>query len=322
MISSAMTQNISAKEAIVGRRLPPLNAVRAFEAAARHGSFVKAAEELHVTAGAVSQQVKALEAWLGQPLFRRLHRGVALNDAGTDYLAKVGGILDALGAASEELVRRSDAPILRVTALPALAERWLMPRLGRFQARHPDVQIALTADDRPVDLARDPVDLWLCYGRGEHPGQKAERLFGEVLFPVCAPGLLDRGPALKAPGDLARHTLLHDAHWRDDWRLWLAAAGVVNLDPNHGPSFTLYAMVIQAALDGLGVALAHEALVADDLAAGSLVAPFDLRLPATRAYYLVSSPKATKRPDVMAFRAWLRHEAAGHHTSQKNRNSA
>jgi LysR family glycine cleavage system transcriptional activator len=293
----------------VARRLPPLNAVRAFEAAARHGSFVKAAEELHVTAGAISQQVKALEAWLGRPLFRRLQRGVALNEAGTAYLEKVGGVLDDLAAASQEIAQRTQ--ILRITALPALAERWLMPRLGRFQALHPQVEIALTADDRPVDLARDPVDLWLCYGSGEHPGCQVESLFAESIFPVCAPALLDRGPALIEPRDLARHTLLHDAHWRDDWRRWLAAAGVTGLDPIRGPSFTLYAMVIQAALDGLGVALAHEALVADDLAAGRLVAPFALRLPAGQAYYLVSSPKAAKRPDVTAFRAWMRQEAAG-----------
>jgi LysR family glycine cleavage system transcriptional activator len=184
-----------------------------------------------------------------------------------------------------------------------------MPRLGRFQALHPQVEIALSADDRPVDLARDPVDLWLCYGRGEHPGCQVERLFGETLFPVCAPALLDRGPALANPGDLARHTLLRDAHWRDDWRHWLAAAGVRDLDPTRGPSFTLYAMVIQAALDGLGVALAHEALIADDLASGRLVAPFELRHPAAQAYYLVSSPITAERLDVTAFRAWLRNEA-------------
>jgi LysR family glycine cleavage system transcriptional activator len=295
----------------VRRHLPPLNALRAFEAAARHGSFVKAAEELYVTGGAVSQQVKALEAWLGRPLFRRLHRGVALNQAGTAYLAKLGAVLDELAAASQEIAQRKQ--VLRITAPPAFAERWLMPRLGRFQGLHPEVEIALTADDRTVDLARDPVDLWLCYGTGEHPGCRVERLFAESLFPVCAPVLLDRGPALAEPGDLARHTLLHDAHWRDDWRRWLAAAGVADLDPTRGPSFTLYAMVIQAALDGLGVALAHEALIADDLAAGRLVAPFSLRLPAAQAYYLVSSSKAAKRPDVMAFRAWLRHEAAGCH---------
>jgi LysR family glycine cleavage system transcriptional activator len=294
----------------VARRLPPLNALRAFEAAARRGSFVTAAEELHVTAGAVSQQVKVLEAWLGRPLFRRLHRGVALNRAGTAYLEKVGGVLDDLAVASQEIARRTQ--ILRITALPAFAERWLVPRLGRFQGLHPQVEIALSADDRPVDLARDPVDLWLCYGTGEHPGCRVERLFAESLFPVCAPALLDRGPALEAPADLARHTLLHDAHWRDDWRRWLAAAGVSDVDPARGPSFTLYAMVIQAALDGLGVAMAHEALVADDLAAGRLIAPFALRLPAAQAYYLVSSPKAAKRPDVMAFRAWLRHEATEH----------
>jgi LysR family glycine cleavage system transcriptional activator len=293
----------------VARRLPPLNAVRAFEAAARHGSFVTAAEELYVTPGAISQQVKALEAWLGRPLFRRLHRGVALNAAGTAYLEKLGGVLDELAAASQEIARRTQ--VLRITALPAFAERWLMPRLGRFQALHPKVEIALSADDRLVDLDRDSVDLWLCYGTGEHPDCQVERLFGEILFPVCAPALLDRGPALEYPRDLVHHTLLHDAHWRDDWRRWLAAAGVTDVDPTRGPSFTLYAMVIQAALDGLGVALAHEALIADDLAAGRLVAPFALRLPAGQAYYLVSPPKAVKRPDAMAFRAWLRQEAAG-----------
>jgi LysR family glycine cleavage system transcriptional activator len=291
------------------RRLPPLNALRAFEAAARHTSFARAAEELHVTPGAVSQQVKALEAWLGVELFRRLHRGLALSQPGRDYLGTVGPLLDQLALATEELCQRKAAEVLRIAALPAFAEKWLVPRLGRFRARHPEIEVQVSASDHLLEPARDPVDVGLWYSDGKHPGLTAELLLEEEIFPACSPAFLEGTPALKRPEDLGQHVLLHDVGWRADWLRWLAAAGVEGVDPLRGSSFTLYSMAVQAAIDGLGVVMAHGALVAGDLAAGRLAEPFELRLPAPRAYYMVTAAKAADRPALGAFRDWLLAEA-------------
>ncbi len=291
------------------RRLPPLNALRAFEAAARHVSFRRAAEELHVTPGAVSQQVKRLEAWLDVQLFRRLHRGIALSQAGRDYLDKVGPLLDELAQVTGELGTSKDTEVLRIAALPAFAEKWLVPRLGRFRSRHQRIEVRISASDRLLEPALDPADIALWYSDGQHPGLRAELLLEEEIFPACSPALLEGSAALAQPGDLARHVLLHDEGWRDDWPRWLAAAGVAEIDARRGSSFTLYSMAVQAAIDGLGVVMAHSALVAEDLAVGRLVAPFALRLPAPRAYYVVTAGVAGDRPALGAFRDWLVDEA-------------
>ena len=293
----------------MSRRLPPLNALRAFEAAARHASFLRAAEELHVTPGAVSQQVKRLEAWLDVQLFRRLNRGLALSQAGRDYLDKVGPLLDQLALATGEIGSRTAVEVLRIAALPAFAEKWLVPRLGRFRIRHPQIEVQVSASDRLLEPSSDPADIGLWYSDARHPGLRAELLLEEEIFPACSPALLEGPPALEQPGDLARHVLLHDEGWRDDWPRWLAAAGVAGFDPQRGSSFTLYSMAVQAAVDGLGVVMAHGALVAEDLAASRLVAPFELRLPAPRAYYMVTAEKAADSPALGAFRDWLLVEA-------------
>ncbi len=291
----------------MARRLPPLNALRAFEAAARNASFLRAAEELHVTPGAVSQQVKRLDAWLGVELFRRLHRGIALSQAGRDYLDKVGPLLDELAQVTGDIGTSKDAEVLRIAALPAFAEKWLVPRLGRFRTRHPRIEVQVSASDRLLEPSRDPVDIGLWYSDGQHPGLHAELLVEEEIFPACSPALLE-GPPLAQPADLAQHVLLHDEGWRDDWPRWLTAAGVTGIDPQRGSSFTLYSMAVQAAIDGLGVVMAHSALVAEDLAASRLVAPFELRLPAPRAYHMVTAEEPA-HPALGAFRAWLLAEA-------------
>lgn len=293
------------------RRLPPLKALHSFEAAARHASFARAAEELNVTAGAVSQQVKALEAWLGLRLFHRLPRGLVLSDPGRDYLAKVGTTLDQLARATDELCARRTSDSLSISALPGFAEKWLMPRLGRFRAAWPEIEVRVSATDHLFELSRAPVDIALWYSNGHHPGLETRCLLQEEIFPACSPALLDGSLPLAEPADLRHHALLHDVGWRDDWKRWLKAAGVAGVNAGRGSSFTLYSMALQAAVGGLGVLMAHSALVTDDLAAGRLVEPFELRLPAPLAYHMVTTREAAERPAVTAFRDWLMAEAEG-----------
>jgi LysR family glycine cleavage system transcriptional activator len=288
------------------RRLPPLSSLRAFEAAARHLSFTRAAAELHVTQAAVSHQVKALEDWLGLKLFRRQNRNVFLTEAGQAYLPAVREAFDGLADATRRLRQRDGEGKLTVTVTLSFAAKWLMPRLGRFRRLHPDIEFRIDATDRNVDLAREEVDVGLRYGSGSWPGLAARRLLNEELFPVCSPAL---AAALKRPEDLAKHTLLHD-DMRQDWRMWLLAAGVRGVDPTRGPVFSSSAMCVQAAIDGEGVALGRSALVAADLAAGRLVRPFAVNLPTEFAYYVVYTPQAGELPRVKAFVEWLAAEAA------------
>jgi LysR family glycine cleavage system transcriptional activator len=288
------------------RRLPPLSSLRAFEAAARHLSFTRAAGELHVTQAAVSHQVKALEDWLGLKLFRRQNRNVFLTEAGQAYLPAVREAFDGLAEATRRLRQRDGESKLTVTVTLSFAAKWLMPRLGRFRRLHPEIEFRIDATDRNVDLAREEMDVGLRYGAGSWPGLASRRLLNEELFPVCSPAL---AAELKRPEDLARHTLLHD-EMRQDWRMWLLAAGVASVDPTRGPSFNNSAMCVQAAIDGEGVALGRSALVAADLAAGRLVRPFAVHLPTEFAYYVVFTPQAGELPRVKAFVDWLTAEAA------------
>ena len=288
------------------RRLPPLSSLRAFEAAARHLSFTRAAAELHVTQAAVSHQVKALEEWLGLKLFRRQNRNVFLTEAGQAYLPAVREAFDGLAEATRRLRQRDGESKLTVTVTLSFAAKWLMPRLGRFRRLHPEIEFRIDATDRNVDLTREEADLGLRYGSGSWPGLKARRLMSEELFPVCSPGL---AAELRRPEDLARHTLLHD-EMRQDWRMWLLAAGVKGVDPTRGPAFNNSAMCVQAAIDGEGVALGRSALVAADVAAGRLVRPFAVNLPTEFAYYVVVAPQAEELPRVKAFVEWLAAEAA------------
>ncbi len=293
----------------MARHLPPLNGLKAFEAAARHLSFTAAGKELHVTQAAISHQVKALEARLGTTLFHRRNRALFLTDAGQSYLPPVRDALDAIADATFALTRRERTGGLTVTTLYSFAVEWLMPRLKRFGARHPEIEVRLSAKDQLVDLVREDVDLAVRYGRGVWSGLRADRLMEEDVFPVCSPELLTGATPLATPADLAHHTLIHD-DMRESWRLWLLAAGVKGIDPERGPSFSHSTMVIQAAINGLGVALGRSALVRGDLAAGRLVRPFDLSVPAEFAYYVVYPEASARLPKVRAFRDWLLEEAA------------
>ncbi len=294
----------------MARRLPPLNALRVFEAAARHLSFTRAAEELNVTQAAVSHQIKGLEAHLELKLFRRLNRALLLTDPGQAYFPPVRDALEALAQATKRLGADEQVGRLTVSTLVSFAANWLVPRLGRYRTLNPEIDVRVTTSDFHVDFARQDVDLAIRYGRGGWPGLDAVRLMTEEVFPVCSPALLRGGPPLRAPSDLDRYTLLHD-EMREDWRMWLMAAGALNIDADRGPGFSNSNLVIQAAIAGEGVALGRSVLVADDLAAGRLVRPFDMSLPGEFAYYVVCPEADAKRPKVEAFRNWLLDEAAG-----------
>ena len=299
------------------RRLPPLNALKAFEAAGRHLSFTKAANELHVTPAAISHQVKALEDYLGLQLFRRLPRGLLLTDAGQTCLPGIGKSFDGLVAAVDSLRGLEKGGVLTVSVLPSFAAKWLVPRLDQFHCLHPEIDLHVSSTIRPVDFARDNVDVAIRYGLGRWPGLRIDLLRTEELFPVCSPALLDGPHPLKTPDDLRYHTLLHDESWKTifvdeypEWDTWLAAAGVHDIDPTRGPALTPSDMVIQAAINGQGVALGRSVLVEADLADGRLVKPFDLTIPVDYAYYVVCSETTADRPKVAAFRDWILEETS------------
>jgi LysR family glycine cleavage system transcriptional activator len=293
------------------RSLPPLNAVRAFEAAARLGSFKEAAAELSVTHGAVSQQIRVLEAWLGTPsLFRRSVRRVVLTPAGAALLAEFGPALDRISAAVQHhRERRGDAPaaVLRVNALATFSLRWLLPRMSRFRAEHPDIEVRLTTSNDPVDALPDPFDMVIRGGPDTFHGFSSRFLLGERRLPVCSPSLLTQLP-LGDVADLSRHTLLHVTSMPRLWRDWLTEAKQSALEPAASLSFDHFYLTIQAALDGLGVAMGPTALVADDLAAGRLVTPFPkISLPA-RSYFAYLPEARSNDPHNAVFCDWLEQQ--------------
>jgi LysR family glycine cleavage system transcriptional activator len=292
-------------------RLPSLNGLRAFEAAARHLSFTRAAAELNVTQTAISHQIKRLEDELGIRLFVRTNRSLALTPHARDYLPLVRAAFDDLRLATERLVRKSDGKVLTVSTIASLAAKWLLPRLSAFQTANPDIDVRITTSTSLVDFATADVDAALRYGRGHWPGLRAEWLMGDELFPVCSPALLQGEKPLRSPRDLAHHTLLHtSAGYDDDWRLWLTAAGLpAAISTHRGLTFDLVFMTIQAAIDGFGVALGRTSYVQDDIAKGRLVVPFKIALPSDAGFYLVSPEGRTDSPKLRAFRQWVKAEA-------------
>jgi LysR family glycine cleavage system transcriptional activator len=297
------------------RQLPGLGALKSFEAAARLLSFTRAAEELGVTPAAVSYQMRSLENQLGIELFRRTSRVVELTEAGRTLLTGVGEALDGIAWTVARLRGTEGRPRLTATTSPSFAAKWLVPRLHRFLERHPDADVRVDVSDRLVDLSHEEVDLAVRFGNGRYPGLRVDRLFEETIFPVCSPKLLTGRRPLKQPRDLRHHTLIHvewQAQWATwpDWRMWLLAAGLRDLDPQRGLHFTQTAIALQAAIDGQGIALSESTLVADDLASGRLVRPFEMSIrgPAEFAYYALTSPGET-RPLVKAFRDWIVAEA-------------
>jgi len=291
------------------RRLPPLNGLKAFEAAARHESFTRASEELCVTQGAVSHQVKALEAELGVRLFQRERQRLVITDAGRTYLDVVRDAFDRLAAGTERLLQRQNSGVLTVSTSPDFAAKWLVHRLGRFVEAHPDIDLRVSATLHHVDFAREDVDLAVRHGDGSWPGLDVTRLCAEQLFAVCSPKLLGGRRGIRMPTDVLKFPRLH-LDDRTAWSRWLEAAGVPDAKPSLGPVVNRASMLIDAAVDGQGVALARTTLAASDIINGRLVRPFPLALRLTKSYWIVC-PKATAAlPKIALFRQWLIAEAA------------
>ena len=294
--------------------LPSLDLIKGFEAAARHLSFTRAAAELFVTQSAVSRQVKALEDHLGVALFERRHRALSLTEAGQELYRVASGVLQQLADTATRIRERGGGRVLTVTTTVGFASLWLIPRLADFRDRHPDIDIRIAANTRLLDLERERIELAIryCPPRLAPPG--SQHLFGEAVLPVCSPALLARTP-LAAAEDLRRHVLLHyerpdgAAPWLT-WTVWLEAMQVEKFKPAGALHFSQYDQVIQAAVDGQGVALGTSPLVRRLLGEGRLVAPLARKAQSSRAYFLVAAASAAARPEVQAFAAWLRGQAA------------
>ena len=309
-------------------RLPPLQALRSFEAASRHLSFTRAAEELCVTQGAVSQQVKQLEDYLGLKLFYRLPRKLEPTEQGVRLFRAANEAFTRISAEVEQLKSVEQAGVLTVSVLQSFAVKWLIPRLAKFRALHPDVDVRIHADDRLVDFRNDGIDVAVRFARKPSPGMHTELLFTDLIFPVCAPMLLnDERYPITRPADLVHHVLLHDATARgfdllnnmspteaeadnSDWTHWLSEHPVRGVDPNRGVSFNAGDMVVQAAITGQGVAMARLSMAFDDLKAGLLVRPFAETSASSFSYYTTLPEETMDRPRVKVFVDWLRAQAA------------
>ncbi len=285
------------------RRLPPLNALRAFEAAARHNGFTGAAAELRVSHAAISRHVRALEARLGVTLFRRAKRGVELTAAGHRYLQTVSAAFDSIAAATDSMATAVPAQI-RASVHPAFAGRWLIHHLSGFRRAYPDYDVVLDATPRAVDLQHDEADLAIRIGTGKWPGVAAELLASSRLYPVGAPSLVGRRRRTLTPAELTQFVLLHDEDDGGAWRHWFDAAGLADVDVSRGPRILESGLAIDAAIDGQGIALADDFLIAEDLARGRLVTLCDFPLADCGYYLLTPGGPRTRRP-ITAFRQWL-----------------
>ena len=293
----------------MSQQLPPLTTLRSFEASARLLSFSKAADELHVTHGAVSRAVRHLEDHLGVKLFKRSVRAVNLTATGAAYAASVRDVLGRLATATAVIMDQQSMGVLNISTLDSFAAKWLIPRLFRFRQAHGDIDVRLATSVKLADFVNDGIDIAIRYGSGRYPGVKAELLMREEVFPVCSPMLVKGAHPLKSAADLKHHTLIHDA-FEIDWAMWLKTAGVEGVDPHRGPRFASSDHAVQAAIQGEGVVLGRSALVADDLKAGRLVKPFSVSLPADLAYYVAYPAQTSQRPKVRAFRDWLFEEVS------------
>jgi len=297
------------------RALPSLDFLRGFEAAGRRLSFTLAAEELFVTQSALSRQIKALEDALGVALFERRHRALALTPIGSTFHRDVTEGLEALAAGAERARGGTRAPGLTLSTTVSFASLWIIPRLATFRARHPDVEVYVSADDRLVDLARGDVDVVVRYLPDAAVPQHAVRLFGERMTPVASPSVANGASPLRSPADLTHHVLLHldDPDGRTpwlDWRSWLASNGQPGLKPAGSLRFRIYDQVVQAAVGGQGVALGRLPMIAEHLRDGRLVAPFARKYDSARGYFALAAPRVAEREDVAAFLRWLADEAA------------
>jgi LysR family transcriptional regulator, glycine cleavage system transcriptional activator len=284
------------------RTLPPLNALRAFEASARLASVQRAAHELNVTPSAVSQQVQNLERWVGFPLLERRARRLQPTPLGRAYLAAIGAAFDQIAEATAELAAGSGMRFVCVTCTPGFAVQWLVPHLQAFQDLHPDIDVRIDASTRIVDLRAEDVDFAVRHGNGKYPGLISERLLDDDLVPALSPGLLGKR-RLRAPADLLRLPILH-IETRDDWRLWSTAQGI-EIDWRRGPLLVDTAIGVQAAISGKGVILIRRSLIVGELASRQLIAPLSQGLAKGTGYFLVYPPERIGQPALRAFRAWI-----------------
>ncbi len=292
------------------RQLPPLNALPAFDAAARHLSFTLAAEELHVTQAAISQQIKQLEQQLGVDLFERIHRGLRLTAEGRSYQQTISPMLNELRQATARLRNSEESGVLTLSVLPSFATKWLVSRLWRFQEAYPDIDVRIDASAGLANFRDDDIDLAIRHGPGNWPGVEAVFFMDEDLFPVCSPSLLESSQNLGKPEDLLQHKLLWDTEYPSSWHDWFSASGIDDIKLRQGVGFNNAALMIQAAIEGHGIAMARRLLAEDDLRAGRLCQLFELRLPSHYDYYIVYPPRAAEQPKVAAFRDWMLAEVA------------
>ena len=296
-------------------RLPPLTALRAFEAVARKLSFARAAEELHVTKAAVAQQVRALEQEVGAPLVERSGRGLALTEAGAAGAPCLAEGFAILARAARAMREAKGRRFMVINSSPSFAATWLVGRIGKFKARHPDIDVLLDANPTEETLDSTPTDALIRWGAGDFPGLATTLLFKEDVFPVCSPDIISSGAPLRAPEDLVGRTLLH-LEWSPaypswpTWSDWLRAAGAGAVEAGHGVWFNNMAMAIRAAVQGQGVALSSFAIAADELAAGRLVAPFSMSVRTPFGYYFLCRPDEAQSPRIRALREFLVEEAA------------
>lgn len=286
-------------------RLPPLNSMRLFEAAGRRLSFKLAAEELNLTPSAISHGIQALEDWLGVELFFRGNRTLTLTSAGVTYLPQVRAALEIIARASEAMPGRRSSGKLIVSVSPTFAIRWLLPRLQRFNQRHPEIEVSVDTLHRQVEFPRDGVDLAIRLGRGNWPELYATCLVRQKLVPVCAPKL---AASLRTLTDLERTTLLHVVDVSEDWDVWSALAGASLPSPSRGLRFDTIHMAIEAAAEGLGIAIGRLPLVEADVSAGRIVPVFGPPRDCSTGYWLVTGRESLRRPEVAAFRDWIRNE--------------
>ncbi|HAT2163476.1 TPA: transcriptional regulator GcvA [Proteus mirabilis] len=294
----------------MSKRLPPLNALRVFDSAARHLSFTKAAEELFVTQAAVSHQIKTLEEFLGLKLFRRRNRSLLLTEEGQSYYLDIKEIFSSINETTRKLLARSAKGALTVSLSPSFAIQWLVPRLSGFNQAYPGIDVRIQAVDREEDKLADDVDVAIFYGRGNWTGLRTDRLYAEYLIPVCAPSLLTGEKPLKTPSDLIYHTLLHDTS-RRDWQAYVRQLEIQNqINVQQGPIFSHSSMVIQAAVHGQGVALVNNVMARSEIESGRLVRPFQDVLVSKNAFYLVCQDSQAELGKIAAFRQWILSQAA------------
>ncbi len=288
----------------MANRLPPLNALRAFDASARQLSFTRAAEELFVTQAAISHQIKALEEYLGLKLFMRKNRSLLLTEEGQSYYLDIKDIFNSLNDATEKLLARGTKGSITVSLQPSFAIQWLVPRLQAFNIRHPDIDVRIKAVDQRDNSLTEDVDVAIYHGRGQWLNLHADKLHTEYLIPVCSPLLLNGKKPLNTVNDLTQHSLLHDAS-RRDWKRWFKQVGVKGVNVNHGPIFSHSAMVLQAAIHGQGIALANSVLAKPDIDSGRLICPFNDVLVSKNSFYTVCRENQMEIGKIASFRQWM-----------------